>query len=72
MPSSCTSLRARRVRAALRAAASGSPGRGLNHTPPPPERPTDALPGTEERVRIYAERVSRGRSIFHPRDATGD
>lgn len=34
--------------------------------------PTDALPGTEEKVRILEERARRGQSLWHPLDAAID
>lgn len=33
-------------------------------------QPTDALPGTEEKVAILAERARLGLSLWHPQDAT--
>lgn len=33
-------------------------------------RPTSALPGTEEKIRVMQERASLGLPIFHPLDAT--
>lgn len=36
---------------------------------PLPESPTDAAPGSPEKVAVMAERASRGRALFHPRDA---
>src|SRR5438874_1522881 len=32
--------------------------------------PTDALPGSEEKIRILMERARLGLSLFHPQDAT--
>ncbi len=32
-------------------------------------KPTQALPGTEEKVEILAERARLGLSLWHPRDA---
>lgn len=40
-----------------------------NHTPPPPEEPTDTVPGTQERIAVYEARVEAGRGLWHPRDA---
>ncbi len=34
-----------------------------------PEEPTDARPGSEEKIRIMAARYERGEAIFHPDDA---
>ena len=31
--------------------------------------PTDALPGTEEKVRVMEDRAARGLALFHPDDA---
>lgn len=36
--------------------------------PPLPAGPTDAMPGTEDKVRVMAERAERGECIFHPDD----
>ena len=36
-----------------------------------PGQPTDALPGTEEKIRILTERASRGEALFHPKDRPG-
>ena len=36
-------------------------------TAPLPE-PTDALPGTEDKIRVLYERAKRGQRLFHPRD----
>lgn len=33
-----------------------------------PAVPTDALPGTPEKVEVMARRVARGESCFHPDD----
>lgn len=35
---------------------------------PRPCRPTTAGPGTEEKIRVMAERFRRGEAIFHPSD----
>lgn len=35
-----------------------------------PSAPTDARPGSEERIRVYEERVERGEALFHPGDVT--
>jgi hypothetical protein len=32
--------------------------------------PTNALPGSEEKIRILAERARLGQSLWHPLDAT--
>lgn len=32
--------------------------------------PTDALPGSEEKIRILMERARLGQTLFHPQDAT--
>lgn len=40
--------------------------------PPLAAEPTDAPPGTEDRVRVMAERVARGESPFHPLDFDWD
>jgi hypothetical protein len=36
---------------------------------PLPEEPTDALPGTEEKMRVMGDRAANHRQIFHPLDA---
>ena len=36
--------------------------------PPLDDKPTRTLPGSEERICVYADRVARGRRIFHPDD----
>ena len=33
-----------------------------------PGEPTDALPGTEKKIRIMTERVTRHEQLFHPKD----
>lgn len=35
-----------------------------------PDAPTDALPGTPEKVAILAQRALRGQRLWHPADAT--
>lgn len=35
---------------------------------PPPAEPTDAPAGSEEKIRILAERAARGEALFHPGD----
>lgn len=47
-------------------------GLGLSGTSQPPESPTDAAPGTEDKVRVLEERAASGRALWHPRDATRD
>lgn len=34
-----------------------------------PEKPTDAKPGSEEKIRILAERAAKGQSLFHKDDS---
>lgn len=34
-----------------------------------PARPTDALPGTPEKLAVMHERAKRGETLFHPDDA---
>lgn len=38
--------------------------------PPLPDEPTDALPGSEEKIRVLMERAAKGQALFHPDDAT--
>jgi hypothetical protein len=33
-----------------------------------PEQPTEALPGTEQKIRVMIERASRREQLFHPLD----
>ena len=45
--------------------------RGLangNRNAPLPESPTDALPGSEAKIAILAERARRREALFHPQD----
>lgn len=30
---------------------------------------TESRPGTEQRIAVYAERASKGHSLYHPQDA---
>lgn len=46
--------------------------RGVEAGQSKPCRPTDTLPGTEERFRVLEERVLRGESTKHPNDASLD
>jgi hypothetical protein len=39
---------------------------------PLPEAPTNAIPGTPEKVAILVERAERRLSLFHPQDAGFD
>ncbi len=39
---------------------------------PHPAEPTDALPGSPEKVDVLAERASRGEVLWHPDDARPD
>lgn len=38
----------------------------------PPRVPTDALPGTLEKIEVMAQRAARGESLFHDDDAKPD
>jgi hypothetical protein len=40
------------------------------YSPPLPPEPTDALPGTEEKIEVMRERARLGFQLHHPRDAT--
>lgn len=42
---------------------------GSNVTPAPPPAATAARPGSEEKVLVLQERVSRGWQLWHPQDA---
>ena len=35
-----------------------------------PSEPTDARPGTDEKIRVFSERVDKGEHLFHPDDFT--
>lgn len=39
-----------------------------NHRPRRPERPTDAAPGTVQKIAVMIARLKRGESLFHPHD----
>jgi hypothetical protein len=39
-------------------------------TPPPPDIPTNAPPGSEEKIAVMESRAAKGQQIFHPEDAT--
>lgn len=39
---------------------------------PLPDQPTEAVPGSEQKVAIMEQRLQSGRSIFHPHDYTWD
>ncbi len=43
-------------------------GRGYNRVGRLPT-PTTAMPGTEEKIKVLAERWARGEALFHPDDA---
>jgi len=36
---------------------------------PLPDAPTQALPGTEEKIQVLMERAARNQQLFHPLDA---
>jgi hypothetical protein len=40
--------------------------------PPLPSRPTDALPGSAEKVAVMVRRAAAGQAVMHPLDATED
>lgn len=40
-----------------------------NHKRPLPDKPTTALPGSEEKIREMTKRAQQGQWLFHPRDA---
>ena len=54
------------VRAGLLAGPYPEDFNGVGFTPP---TPTPARPGTEEKIRVLAERYARREQLFHPRDA---
>jgi hypothetical protein len=37
---------------------------------PPLDEPTEALPGTEEKIKVMARRAALRLALFHPQDAT--
>lgn len=39
---------------------------------PLPERPTRCRPGSEDKIRVLAQRASLGQALFHPRDGEED
>lgn len=39
-------------------------------TAPPPEAPTDAAPGSEEKIRVLIDRAAKKQSLWHPSDVT--
>lgn len=41
------------------------------HRPPPPE-PTNALPGTREKILVMRRRDSQGYALWHPKDRKHD
>lgn len=43
-------------------------GIGMNFNPPLPAEPTDAVPGSEEKILVLMERVRRRESLWHPDD----
>lgn len=47
----------------------GSLGIGeSNHTRPLPDQPTNAQPGTEEKIRVLEERAAAEVALWHPAD----
>lgn len=38
------------------------------HQPAPPARPTDAEPGSEDKLAVLESRAARGEGLWHPRD----
>jgi hypothetical protein len=46
-----------------------NPNRVVSPTPPLADNPTDAPPGSTEKVIVMEERVRNGRHIHHPGDA---
>jgi hypothetical protein len=45
-------------------------GKGDNRYRGLPAQPTDAMPGTEEKVQVLEQRVRNGEGLWHPADAT--
>jgi hypothetical protein len=43
--------------------------RRCRHFPPPPQQPTDALPGSDEKIAVLEERARCRTALHHPRDA---
>ncbi len=41
-----------------------------NKTPSPPDIPTSAQPGSEEKIAVMESRAAKGQQVFHPKDAT--
>ena len=46
-------------------------GNGVMASAPPPSEPTDAVPGTPEKIEVLSARAARGESLWHPGDAGG-
>jgi hypothetical protein len=44
------------------------PGAGYRNAPPP-DRPTNALPGSPEKIAVLEERVEAGEALWHSLDA---
>jgi hypothetical protein len=42
-----------------------------NRNAPLPSKPTDALPGSPEKLKVLQERAKRMEALFHPNDAIG-
>lgn len=47
-------------------------GNYFDANPDKPKAPTDADPGSIEKIRVMSERAERGESIFHERDKYAD
>ena len=45
-----------------------SPTERGNYRAPLPPQPTSTQPGSEERIRVLAERAAKGMQLFHPMD----
>lgn len=45
-------------------------GADSHRAAPLPDEPTDARPGSEEKVRVLEQRARCRRQLFHPQDAT--
>ena len=42
---------------------------GVNGEDVLPDQPTEARPGTEEKLKVFEQRAAQGVSLFHPADA---
>lgn len=65
----CYYVPALRQRYAVRPSKFNAQGSGLVPPTRPPAVPTEALPGTPEKVEVMRQRLERGEALYHPEDA---